>query len=205
MQPGQPYSSAFLVCYIWKWGFCSRASSFVKHLSARLNAHLLRARNADWLRFLVARREAAFNQGHPTFQSPESQDSKGTGGGDGVVHNSCHPLYHKLGTQWCRAAPMGNIDPKEFGNMAWGHRDLAQHSDLCLIWSFSPPSSWMLRGGCRWTMSLKSLVQDSTKLWGVKVLCSGMREMLHFEKGDQEIFSAQINFTHWHKCCSLAF
>ena len=111
-QPGQPYSSAFLVCYIWKWGFCSRASSFVKHLNACLNAHLLRARNANSLRFLVARREAVFDQGHPIFQPWESQDAKGTWGGDWVVHNLCDPLCHELGTLWCRATPMANTDPK---------------------------------------------------------------------------------------------
>lgn len=54
-------------------------------------------------------------------------------------------------------------------------------------------------------ISPKSLAQDSTKLWGRKMLCRGRRKILHFVKGgDLESFTAQIDFTHWHKCYPLA-
>lgn len=78
----------------------------------------------------MAQREAAFNQGHLPFQLQESRDLKGAGGGDGVLHNLCHPLCRELGSRGCRAAPVGNTDPKEVANAARGHRDLAQRSDL---------------------------------------------------------------------------
>lgn len=107
------------LCYIWKWGFCSRASSFVKHLSACLNAHLLQARNTDSNGFLVAWRKAAFNQGYAMFQLQETQVTKVSGGGTGSAYNFCHLLCHQMETWW-RVTPMDNTVPKEVPNMAWG-------------------------------------------------------------------------------------
>lgn len=91
-QPGESYTGAFLCAISGNEVSARGLLPVVKHLSACLNAHLLRARDADSHQCLVARREAAFNQGHPTFQLQHSQDTKGVGGGDEVVHNSCHPL-----------------------------------------------------------------------------------------------------------------
>lgn len=148
--------------------FWSRASSFVQHWSACLNAHLLRARKADLLWFLVAWRSAQLGLSHVLLEriSGQKMDWVRTQGCSWLVSpsqvmQSCsHRDYWPQGSCQCGLETQGFSSAQGF------------IFNIKMLPTFLREAERRLQVN---HISPRSLAQESTGLWGVRMLRSGRR------------------------------